>query len=147
MDLVPTKSADQLVRGAVEGRPWMFTPFGVFALSFPGFVLGYFFTVNGTMGSALSVYGTVLVGAVASWLVLVVAFRWVRVSSTHALVMCAGLAAGLYYWWTPMTIADEFGLQAPFLWSARAVSMGIVTVWLLSALTADRRRVTPGRSE
>jgi hypothetical protein len=139
LDLTPEKSAVQVLGEARDTRRWPFTAFGAFALGFPGFVAGYNLLTDVPLSSALGVYGTVALWTVGSWLVLAVGFAVLRVSPARALLLCGGLAVGLYYWFAPLGIAQEFALQPTFIWVARIAMLSLVGVWLLRGLKKEMK--------
>jgi hypothetical protein len=138
LDLTPEKSGLQVLGNSRATRKWPFTAFGAFALGFPGFVTGYYLLSDVPLSSAPGVYGTIALWALGSWLVLVVAFSVLGVSPGRALLLCGGLAVGLYYWFAPVGIADAFSLGPAFSWSARIVTLSLVGFWLLRGLSPLR---------
>lgn len=145
LDLNPEKSALlSLGKGGGSVR-WVATGYGVFALAFPGFVVSYYLLADVALAEAASVYGSVALWSVGSWVVLAAAFTVLRVPVATALLVCAGLAVGLYYWYAPPGIATQFGLSDSFTWSARAVALALVGLWLVRGLQAhtDGRPAPP----
>jgi len=134
LDLIPDKSAIVLVGNGVPARNWVITGYGAFALAFPGFVIAFYLLQDGGLGDALSVYGTVAAWSLGSWGVLATIFKVMRTTPDTALLLCAALAVGLYYWYAPPGIAAQFGLPVLFTWTLRAVALGLVGLWLLRGL-------------
>ena len=146
LDLVPGMAAISLVDRVTSRTSWMRTPFGLFALAFPGFVIGYSLLADAGLASAGSVYGAVALAAVGSLLILGVGFALTGVEAATGLLICAGLAAGFYYWYTPAAVATAFGLSPMATNGIRAASLLLVSAWLVRSLRPDRVRLQMGRA-
>ncbi len=107
-DIAGRKSAVQSVAGA-GGARWIFSPFGLFAAAFPGFVIGYFTTVDGPVSSALSVYGHIALWSVASTAVAIGLITATRARSTAALFVLGGASVTAYYWFAAPRLAQAYG--------------------------------------
>ena len=129
LDLSPAGFAKGLAEGKNRDRHWATTTYGAFALAFPGFITAFYNTSDTEWLNAASVYGFTVLCAVGSWIVLTVIFLAGRVSRETALVVCGGFAVGLYYWYTPLAIADQFGLPGAFVWTIRISMLGLVGTW------------------
>lgn len=107
-DLAGRKAA---VQTATMGRAvhWLAEPFGLFAAAFPGFIVGYFTTVNGPLSSAPVVYGTVLFWSVASLLVLGGAVLASRARPVTALFALGAVSIGTYYWFATPKLVTAYG--------------------------------------
>ena len=110
MDLVPTKSAIRAIGDKQQQAKWLTTPFGVFAGAFPGFVAGYFFTNNGVFAEAGSIYLTIFIWSVASYVL------------TRLFVYALGWSAGRTT--APQTSSSKaswaaFGQSFPRPWHSR----------------------------
>lgn len=110
------------------------TPMGVFALAFPGFVLGYFLTPEGP--GLLEAYGWTLGGAVASVAILAGLFGLFRPPPVWRVRTPAALALGIYYWFTLPAAAESIrealgasGAQ-PGILAAQIGVLGVAGVWL-----------------
>ena len=95
---------------ARESNRWLATPFGAFAAAFPGFVFGYFQTVDGPLSSAASVYATVFLSAVASYAIVAVIVGLVRIPAGRILPVLGALAVGTYYWFAAPQLAATLAL-------------------------------------
>jgi hypothetical protein len=137
LDLMPTRSAHRMLGKSYASNAWLGSLSGVFALSFPGFVLAYNMTVDGPLSSALSVYGMILLYSASSWLVLAALVAITKMKSDKALVLCAGLAIGLYYWFAPSGTVTAFGLPTAFVWVLRVVLLGLVAAWFVKGWNAN----------
>ena len=146
LDLVPERSALMNVGNGSSGPRWITTAYGTFALAFPGFVVAYYLLQDGGLADALSVYATVAVWSLGSWIVLAALFTLLKIQPAKALLACAGLAVGLYYWYAPPGIATQFDLPGSFTWAMRVVMLALVGMWLfrgLSEPTNGRAAATP----
>lgn len=146
LDLVPATAAISLVSPGGSRTRWMRTPFGLFALAFPGFVIGYSILSDVGLTSAASVYGVIALGAAASALVLGAGFALAGVEAVTGLLICAGLAAGFYYWFTPAAVAAAFGLSPWVTNGIRAGSLLLVGIWLIRSLLPERVQMKVGRA-
>lgn len=147
LDLAPQRSVLRMLGEAYMSRRWVVTAYGAFALAFPGFVAAYYLLEDGPPSTALQVYGSVLIWSAGSWLVLSTVFLLLRVPSARALLLCAVLAVGLYYWFVPAGIAGTFGLPTSFTWGVRALALTLVGFWLNRALVdpPPARQYSPSR--
>lgn len=107
-DIAGRKSAVQSVAGA-GGAWWILSPFGLFAAAFPGFVIGYFTTVDGPVASALSVYGHIALWSVASAAVAIGLITAMRARSTAALFVLGGASITAYYWFAAPRLVVAYG--------------------------------------
>ena len=112
----------------------MLSAYGVFALAFPGFVMAYYLLADVALAEAPAVYTQVALWSVGSWMALTVGFTLLRVSTERALVLCGGLAVGIYYWFAPPGIASTFGLPTGFNWGLRLLTLTLVGFWLVRGL-------------
>lgn len=142
LDLIPTKSAHRMLGEWHVSNRWVVTPYGAFALAFPGFVAAYYLTPDGPLSSALNVYGAIVLGSLVSWVVLASAFVASGLKSAQALLVAAGLAVGIYYWFAPPGVAQAFGLSGAVMWALRVVSLAFVAVWFVRGWTSNGRRST-----
>jgi hypothetical protein len=158
LDLNPTKSPSQVLgqrRQAVVGAGgsppsgrlppaptsssrWLLTGFGVFAASFPGFVVGYNTTQDGALSTAGTVYGQVLAWMIGSYLVTATVVLALRLTAGRALLALGATAATLYYWFGSRTIAEALHLGEAGTTSLRVVFFGLIAVWLARAVTGRR---------
>lgn len=125
-DLAGRKSAVQSVAGG-RGRPWILSPFGLFACAFPGFIIGYFTTADGPLSLALSTYATVGMWAAGS--VGVAALLLGRVRAARALLVLGTASIGLYYWFAAPRLADAYGGTAMAGQVLRALALAGIAAW------------------
>lgn len=126
-DLAGRKSAVQSISGG-HGRHWVLSPFGLFASAFPGFIIGYFKTVDGPLSHALATYATVglwVVGSVAASAILLGMMRGVRV-----LLVLGGASIGAYYWFAAPRLADAYGGTVMVGQVLRAVVLAGIIAWM-----------------
>ena len=101
-----------------------------------------------TVASVATVYGTVLAGALSSWLVLAVAFRVFGIRPAQALLWTAAAAVGAYYWFTPAAIVEAWGLPPLWLAVLRSAALLLVGAWIWRALvTSTETPLVPVRLE
>ncbi len=126
-DLAGRKSAVQSISGG-HGRHWVLSPFGLFASAFPGFIIGYFKTVDGPLSHALATYATVglwVVGSVAASAILLGMMRGVRV-----LLVLGGASIGAYYWFAAPRLADAYGGTVMAGQVLRALVLAGIIAWM-----------------
>ncbi len=127
-DIAGRKSAVQSVAG-VGGARWLLSPFGLFAAAFPGFVIGYFTTVDGPVASALSVYGHIAVWSAASAAVAIALIVATGARSTAALFVLGGSSITAYYWFAAPRLVEAYG-GGPVLEQAfRVIALLGIAVW------------------
>ena len=130
LDLSQSKSIPQILGRNRKTHSWLQSGFGVFAASFPGFVLGYYLTSDGDIGTAGTAYLTIGVASVVSYLTTQLVVRILNLSSATAIRVLGTLGVALYYWFGAATIAAHLSLPA---WSAgliRLASFSLIAVWL-----------------
>ena len=130
LDLSQSKSIPQILGRHRKTHSWLQSGFGVFAASFPGFVMGYYLTSDGDLGTAGTAYLTIGVASVVSYLTTQLVVRILNLSSATAIRLLATLGVALYYWFGAATIATHLSLPA---WSAgliRLASFSLIAVWL-----------------
>lgn len=135
IDLNPHKSAVITTGPNKTTTYWLRTVYGVFAAAFPGFVIGYYTTVDGALETAGTVYGTIVLWMVASYAVVSGSVMLFQVSNTKGLRILAAVAAGLYYWLAAPGLAEAWGLQDAAIWAIRVPAMLLVVSWAWIALT------------
>lgn len=126
-DLAGRKSAVQSLAGG-RGRHWILSPFGLFASAFPGFIIGYFMTVDGPVSQALATYATVgqwVAGSVAASALLLGPVRGAR-----ALFVLGGASIGAYYWFAAPRLADAYGGTVMAGEVLRALSLTGIVAWM-----------------
>lgn len=139
IDLSPTKSVVQTLGPARRSHAWLGTVFGVFAGSFPGFVLGYFTWQDVPFAAAGSVYLAIGLMAAGSYAITVLTVHALRLEFTLALAILGAAAAGLYYWFSAPALAIAVGLGPAMAFGLRVVALALVAVWLARAV----RRPSP----
>jgi hypothetical protein len=137
IDLAGRKSARQSVH-LEDGVKWLFSPFGIFAAAFPGFVVGYFQTVNTALSGAAEVYLTVGEWAGGSLLAVLATVGLFKIRPTLALPILGGVSVGLYYWFGAPALATAYGLPTTGGTALRVLAMALVIAWLNNALRGRR---------
>jgi hypothetical protein len=138
IDLSPSKSIAQTLGPRRRSHAWLFSFFGVFAGSFPGFVLGYFTRHDVSFVAAGAVYLAIGLMAAGSYAVTVVVVHGFRLEFRLALAILGASAAGLYYWFTAPTLAEALGLGSSVALGIRIAALALVAVWLARAVQRPR---------
>ncbi|TFG42631.1 MAG: hypothetical protein E4H41_10625 [Gemmatimonadales bacterium] len=131
--------AQSVGKGLLHDARWLVTPAGAFALLFPGFVVGYFTTVNGGLDTALAVYAHIglwmLLGAIALGVVATI----LRVPGTLALPLIGAGALALYYWYAGPALATAYGVESLGPVVFRGAFFLLIGVWLARTIPTLRR--------
>lgn len=129
IELAGDKTVAQTLGRARRDVRWLRTAFGAFAAAFPGFIVGYFTTTNGTLADAGAVYLHVATWALGSYLVVAAIAVLARVSVRLAMPVLGGLSLGLYYWFASPALATAWGLPESAGAAVRALAFTLVGVW------------------
>ena len=138
IDLAPSKSIAQTLgsaRRSHRSHEWLSTGYGAFAAAIPGFVVGYYTTQDVSLGMAGWVYLHVAAWSLGSYLATVLLVRVLSASAAVAMVVLAGTAGGLYYWYAGSVIATEFGVEGIGTAALRIVGLTLVAIWFLRAIS------------
>ena len=136
IDLSPTRSLLESIGPSPTGQDWLKRPLGIFAASFPGFVVGYYTTSDVPLSQAGSVYLQVLVCAAISYALVAAGTALTGARGRMVLPLLAGAAVGMYYWFAAPLIAEALGAGAPVGTAIRVVALLVVTAWLSAAIRA-----------
>lgn len=137
IDLAGRKSARQSL-SRNSGSGWLFSPLGIFAAAFPGFVFGYFNTVDGPLAGALPVYRQIGLCMATSYAVAAGLVVAARIQTAAALVLLGAAAVGLYYWFSAPALVQAYSVaEVPGAGLLRAAVLGLVGLWLTRALGRD----------
>jgi len=138
------------IRSRDDARPVQIhlTPMGAFALSFPGFILG-FFTVD-TGASTLLIYGWMAAFAALSYAIFAAAYSIGPTPARWALTISGALAFSVYYWFTVPKIANAVaGLGGTNEAASFVIVLGrlaiaaIVIYWLQRAFRQPATTLAP----
>ncbi len=143
VDLAPTKSVAQVIGPHRRDRRWLFTPFGAFAASFPGFVLGYFTAADVPLASAPSVYAHVFSYAGASFLLVGLATVLGVAKAQRFVLLSAALSAVLYYWFAVPGMVDVLGMPDIGVAILRAAFLALVGFWVMRPTSTTQVRHLP----
>lgn len=147
IDIAPRKSIPSVLGRGRRSHGWLTSTFGIFAASFPGFVLGYFTVTDGSISTAGATYLHVGLAALGSY---VLTAAVVTVGRIHAQVMMpilAALAASAYYWFASPPLAVALHLPPVVGLGIRIAALGLVVFWLVKALASlSPRSATPAVS-
>jgi hypothetical protein len=130
IDFAQSKSIAQTLGRSRRSHAWLQSRYGLFAAGFPGFVIGYNLTENGSLATAGGVYLTVAVWSVASYLMSQVVVRALDLSAGLAIRLLAALAIALYYWFVAPVVTDHLALQE---WAPAVIRTGalmLIGFWL-----------------
>lgn len=133
LDLVPARSVDQAIGKSSNPGLWMLSPYGAFAASFPGFVIGFNTTTDVALSAAGSVYGHVGLWMLGSYIVVAGLALLLKIPGSVATVPLAGLSLGLYYWFAAPAVMEAFSLAAWAPTAIRLAAFGLLAVWLWRA--------------
>lgn len=134
IDLSPTRSLLETIGPSPTGQNWLRRPLGIFAASFPGFVVGYYTTSDVPMSQAGAVYLQVVVCALISYALVAAATGLTGAQGHMMLPLLAGTAVGIYYWFAAPLIAEALGVSTSVATVIRVVALLVVAAWLSSAL-------------
>jgi nitrite reductase (NADH) large subunit len=142
LDLSQGKALQQMLGPDRRSGRWLFTPFGLFIASMPGFIVGYSVTNDGPIAAAPMVYATTLGWSAASVAVVAAALHLVRVPSRVVLPLIAAVGGWLYYWFAGPAVARQVEAPDALSVAVRVAGMALVTLWLGRALA--RRGMATG---
>ena len=127
-DLAGAKTMAQTLGPSRRSAGWIATPFGAFAVAFPGLIVGYFTTTNGALSTAPSVYLHAAGWSAASAAVLGVLLLALRAPARWAMPLLGALAFGLYYWLAAPGLSRSYGGGTAGTAIVRALALGLLTV-------------------
>jgi hypothetical protein len=130
LDLAHSKSVAQVLGRSRKSHGWLTNHYGIFAASFPGFVVGYYLTPDGPLSSAGSVYLNVGLGAVVSYAATQGLVRLSGISATAAIRLLGATALGLYYWYAADVVSSHLSLPTWAPVAIRAAALTLVAWWL-----------------
>ncbi len=134
LDLVPPKAALHAAGVSNGSRAWLRSVYGVFAAAFPGFIVGYYTTVNGPLATAGAVYLHVALWAAGSYALTALTVLLLKVPAARMLPVLAAAAVGLYYWYAGPLVAEALAVGAAGALVIRVLALGLTAVWLYRAL-------------
>lgn len=139
LDLAPTKSVKQTIGGANDTFRWLLTPYGVFAATFPGFVIGYYTTADIALSAAGSVYLHMGLWMLGSYVVTAATVLAFGISGAAATLPIAALSVGLYYWFAAPVVTEAWELPDWLSGVIRGAAFILVAVWVWRASRQPRR--------
>jgi len=142
IDLGTERSVLQVMGDAARSRTWITTPFGAFALAFPGIVAAFYMMPPTQSGDFLGAALAIGLGGAASWLLIGVMVTLRPLGPTRSLVWVAALAAGLYYWFTAASTAEAFGFPGASAVVLRVAAFALILAWLTRALRSPTELVS-----
>jgi len=136
IDLSPSDSLRTAVGPRWFSDWWPLSPFGGFAAAFPGFIVGYYTLANGPATQAAVVYRHVLAAMAASFVLVLLVMKTLRLGAAAGLPILAALGAGLYYWYAANVVTEAWGISGIATWGLRAAALTLILAWLVRALAA-----------
>lgn len=142
IDVAPEKSISKVLGNNINSKRWMREPLGIFMLSLPGFILGYFTTANGSFYQAPGIYAYITLCSLAAFLISCLAITVFNISFTKAQSIWACLSILCYYWFASIEMAAFLGLSTPH--GIRIVFFLFIAFWSTRALyRTSRPRLAP----
>lgn len=129
IDLAERKTIPQTVGPMRRDRAWIGTPFGIFALTFPGFVVGYFTLENGPLSSAPVAYAHVVIYMLVSYALFAGITDVWNLTPVRVLPILAGTAFMLYYWFSAASIATTYSLGTAGTVAIRVAAAALLAFW------------------
>lgn len=133
IDLGPERAPRQALGNGNNGRLWAFTPFGMFVLAFPGFVLGYNSITDVVLNEAFMVYGRLYAYSAASLLLFGGLSVLFKISFNRLLPILSALAASVYYWYAAPTMMEAFRLGEQAGNILRVAIFALIGIWFVVA--------------
>jgi hypothetical protein len=133
LDRSPDTAAIEATGLPGRERQWIFTPFGAFALAFPGFVFAYNQLSDSPLSEALTVYGTVALWMAIS-LAIGVGLKVAGLGRTWLLRLAAVAAIGLYYWFAAPAVQTSWNLPAEVIPIIRSLALGLIAYWFATSV-------------
>lgn len=134
IDLAGGKSLAQSLGPTRRSTTWFRSPLGLFAAAFPGFIIGYFTTVDGPLSSAPAVYGHIGLWTLGSLATVLAVATLLGIGWRVALPVLGGAAVAAYYWFSGPALAEAYGLSGTWGMILRVATLAVVAVWLVRAL-------------
>lgn len=137
VDLTPRRTVSTALGARAGSAAWLLTSFGAFAAAFPGFIVGYYTTVDGPLTSALGVYRHVGLYALVSYALVAALVLGTRIASDRATLLIAAACVSLYYWFAATAVADALGLPQWWVVGVRVAALALVALWLGRAVRPE----------
>jgi hypothetical protein len=115
----------------------MLLPFGIFALAFPGAIVGYYLVSPTPAADVGTAMGMIIGGGLSSWGVLGFLAAIGKVRAADGLLLAALMAALVFYWFTPPSIVSAFSLRPGAVPLLRLAGVGLVALWALRAFRPE----------
>lgn len=133
IDLEPTLAMPQALGPGRRTRAWLGSADGIFAASFPGFVLGYGLTADVPFMGPGNVLARLLLWPAVSYAAVALLVVLTRASSRAATTLCGGAAVAIYYWFAAPVMAWAVGAPRSGF-AFRAAFLAVVALWLARAI-------------
>lgn len=147
LDLAGAKAMSQLLGPRRRTHAWLFSAFGVFAVAFPGFVVGYFTVDTAATPGAVAVYAHVLGYALAGAVLLGAMVTASALVATRALPLLGAISAAAYYWFAVPVLVRAVGVASPAAeWGGRAAIALFIAWWVRRALLLASATTIPSRA-
>jgi nitrite reductase (NADH) large subunit len=132
IELAGSKAVPQTIGPVRRDTRWLRSSFGVFAAAFPGFIIGYFTTVNGDLSTAWQVYARILGLAAASYGIVALVTFSLSIRATVAMQLLGAASLGAYYWYAAPNLTVAYHAPTVTTWVVRGL-MGLTLAWWLLA--------------
>lgn len=141
LDVAPQKSISKVIGSLTRSNKWLNTPLGLFAMSFPGFIIGYFTVSNGDAANPLWVYGYIGICSVVCYLASRIIVTLSRIPFEQALALWAGYSIGIYYWYASLDISEVLGISIQGSYLLRAVFLLVVVLWMIRKIKQNSKQL------
>jgi len=146
IDLGAEVSIPQVIgKQARSSTRWVLTGYGIFAASFPGFVLGYYLAADGALDTTPQVFLVVGRWSLGSYLLVAILARLSKAPARRFMPALAGAAAGIYYWFAGPILSRTLGIDGAADVGAsaaaiviRAAAFALIAWWLWRAYGQQR---------
>jgi nitrite reductase (NADH) large subunit len=133
LDLNPRKSIARTVGDSYHSSAWLTGGYGTFAAAFPGFVIGYYTTQDGSWASAGSVYLNVAMWAAISYVTTLIVVSTMKANAARTMTVLAAAAIGLYYWYAAAAVTTALDIRGVTTLGIRIAAFGLIAFWLWRA--------------
>lgn len=147
LDLAGAKAMSQLLGPRRRTRAWLFSAFGMFAVAFPGFVVGYFTVNTAATPGAVAIYAHVLGYALAGAVLLGAIITASSLTAARALPLLGAISVAAYYWFAVPVVLRAVGVASTAAeWGGRGAMALVIAWWVRRALLLAGATTLPPRA-